>query len=332
MNQQPTELDSNEHPYARPRPDTWAASPIGVDQASVSRHQATLVLTLAERAEHAAHRLKLPKDLRDFLYISVMQRFHHESALNHQSYSQRLNSAAEGFPLELLSAYDHSARGDALPGELIDVRSALGMPSVELAKLSHPCEVTNQELGKMNRAVRSAVEVHGGEFLEDAPKLTAISCDATFFDQDNANYIIMNRSKNIARLPDGTLVRERSQFIVRIGGLHELSLDASNSLRRLIRSTGLKTDGWQQLVVDIDGLNDALERAYNESNYGVVIPMSTTVFAVNAETRKAVEENQRHIRRRRSIIGHHVSADMVVIIRGADVAVPGESATLGPDA
>lgn len=98
-----------EDSFEEPRPETWAASPIDLyNSEETKRQQLGVMNALAERANQAGIDLKLPAQIASFIVLNTLQRYHHESSLNHQSFSNRLHKVptdVQNRPIEFASSY-----------------------------------------------------------------------------------------------------------------------------------------------------------------------------------------------------------------------------------
>lgn len=283
----------------RPRPDTWAASPIdpfATEEIRASQYK--VCNALEQRARKSAKKLGLPADLQEYLAIDTLQRFHYESSLNQQSFNARLVESLEDFPLELLSAFDHSFKADALPGEIIDVAEELGMPSFEAGKLSHIGGEEIEQLEVMRTAISNEIVRRGGVlFDDDHNHLSLVNGDVFMMRSQSSNYLSMVRSRHIGGLPSGALIREKSQFILRIDRDSDFDRDIANQIRGDIQVSVRKKDEdmdgaqhyteWlDKKIRHIPGFLDAVNEALESNRFDIAIPLSTTIYGYNPEIKQ----------------------------------------------
>lgn len=319
-----------------PRPETWAASAIGIyEREDVRKKQMHLGLMLEQRACEAAEKLDFPgsiKDsLNDFIVAGVLQRFHHENAMNHTSYSKRLVCDLSEIPLEMIGAHERAMVGNATPDDLIKIRSTLGMPSIELAKLSHIGGLKIELLEPMRKSINAALVENGATLFtgdEMHQKLTFIGSDSMVSGDSNSediNALLMTRSRYLAQLPDGTYVREKSQFILRVD---ELS-DMSDRLKASFSKIKVKPESdWAQRVQGLISRDDfqAAANILLENNvFNMAIPMVTTTYAHNPETERLAEEVARQAKYKRPAVQYAAKqavAGNVLFVQGVDATLP----------
>lgn len=326
MNEFEKSFEYTDDSIEAPRPETWAASPIDLYRNDEIRQQQLSVgRLLVERAEEAGEVLGLSKGLSEAISVSTIQRFHYESTLNLCNYTDRLNEVPEdidNMSLEFLGSYERSMNGTATPYDLLQVRSSLGMASIELAKLSHVGGIGIDDLDVMRQSVRSGVSELGGVMYDEDDvevSLSLISNDSLMLGAENGlNAITMTRKRLIGEMEDGTSIREKSQFVLRID--EESGFDQKVAAR--IRSFEIK-DGetWRSHIVGISGFEDAVMEALEKDRYEVAIPLVTTIYGYNKETEELVKEKKSQEKLKKADALAQKATSSVVFLRDTDGSV-----------
>lgn len=290
-------------PDYTPRPDTWAASPVDIYFDDAVREQQRAVYDrLMERSKIAAELLELPDEVAEFMCVNTAQRFFYESKLNSDSFAKKIVPIQEA-PMECLGAVSRSIEGNATPLDLLNVRSDLGMPSIELAKLSHIGGIQIEDLDTMRDATVYAIEqcggvtYHGPEMDATLKAVTADilmvrpesegSADEVSPDDWSISAISMRRKRRFGKLPDGTIVTEKSQFIVRTDPESGLPEEIINKVRDIKVTDSVN---WKRELFAIEGLFESIEKALADDDYSIMIPTTSTIYASNPETCRLSEE------------------------------------------
>lgn len=314
-----------------PLPETWAGSPLNPQDNEVKPLQARVYDILEARAGAACQdaTLHLSKQLGDVVDVCAVQNFHRESTRNYESYCNTPKPAI--VHSDHKEAFEKARFGTATPGELLDIRADINMPSVEIAKLSHIGGIFLEYLPAMRRAVNDAIIERGGAFINnrvDTTRLFMVGTNSIMFNGDPSHEetlgIIMKRKRTIGSLPDGTIVKERSRFVLRTE--NESPLD--DKLIRAIRRVKIEQkDGpgemyrWlnDQFMGYIDGFEAAVRQAVteleaslqdstSENNYDTIIPLNTTIYAYNEATeRENTSEKLQRVRQRREATRAHLN-------------------------
>lgn len=305
----------------KPRPETWAASPIDLyGRESVKKQQLRVGNLLMKRAEDACKKLGLGPELTDAIVVSSIQRFHYESTINHCNYSDRLfETPGEDMELEFPGSYERAMKGTATPHDLLPVRSVLGMPSIELAKLSHIGGIGIDDLDVMRRSVHEAVTAQGGVMYDDEDVETTLSPLTSdglmFFESRTASAIVMNRKRVLGEMPDGTSIREKSQFILRIDEQSGFDQSIASEIRNYVIEDGRS---WLNHIKSIPGFEEAVLDFLKQDDFKSAIPLVTTTYACNKETEKLAKEKKEKAKLKGSSAMGSVATSSIVFIRETD--------------
>ena len=312
-----------------PLPETWAGSPLNPQDDEVKPLQARVYDILDARAATACQdpALHLSEQLKDVVDVCATQNFYRESTRNYESYCNTPKPAI--VHADYKEAFEKARFGMATPGEFLDIRADISMPSVEVAKLSHIGGILLEYLPVMRDATEEAIIERGGILTNnsvDTTRLFVVGTNSIMFNGDPSHKktlgVIMKRKRTIGSLPDGTIIKERSRFILRTDD--ESPLD--DKLIRAIRQVKIEQkDGpgntyrWlnDQFMGYIDGFESAVRQAVaeleaslqdptSENSYDTIIPLNTTAYAYNeaAERRNTSEKLQRARQRRAATRAH----------------------------
>ncbi len=246
-----------------------------------------------------------PDVIQDYVLMHFMSRFYKRQDRNSNSYDDRLNYYSALSEISS-STLDVALAGDcARPIDLLVLRDELGMPSIELARLTHPYGKDMDELPEMKAAVGYAVETLGGEIcLGD--ECTTYSVDGAHvrnMSSGNAEAgFLVKRKKLVGTLPDGTIIIERSSYFLRIDNKSRLDQIIAQSMRNVVTQTmsgGIvenmrvlnvyETKDWQAQLAEFGNLNELMPFLLKDGEFkDVAIPLSTTIYAYNLDRVEAV--------------------------------------------
>ena len=272
---------------------TWSttgATPLHYTQEEL-RWQREMTRALIERV-HGLLGDGVSEEMCKFVEIMVLSRDARHQAKGRQNYNERLNECIEGEPYlspdELTEVTERAAHGMASPLELLYLRHDVGMGSIELGRVTGDPKLVKDLEDKVGQAVGKL----GGSPLYDDParvKLRTFSIPVSGKLTDKPEAVLITRRQAIAECDGDTRVMRRSSFIVPIRGI---SSEDRRWLLAFPRDKGV--DHWAAVAnEDNSELTDRLG-LYLDS--GLVIPISTTFYAVN-QTVLSEQENRRNQRR-----------------------------------
>ena len=254
-----------------------------------------------------------PEEVQDFVISHFMSRFYRRQARNEQSFVDRSVEDLNVLDSEILSCLDLAFIGGASPVELLQLRHAIGMPSIELSRFTHPYGLGMETLDEMRLAVAYAIEQMDGVLcdradcttygIDSSHTMSNSGCqvdfvklgllDATLNGEDECmemlessrqresatlSGVLMKRKRILAVLPDGTEIIERSSFILRIDKESELDQIIARKMRNIV------IDGnpnWENEMADACNLSTLMSQLLLEKRFDIAIPLSTTVYAHN---------------------------------------------------
>jgi len=217
------------------------------------------------------------------------------SANNENFFSALRFTEIESFDDETRKMIERGELGHASPGELILIRDLLGIRSVELACLTHPYgENIDPYLTDMRKSVRKAVVLLGGEWHQDPTPVFSVKESVDEFGEvqnlnelDVPSGILMTRKRDLATLPDGSMIRERSSFVVRTDKDSELyKLLGPEAMKQLSEIQNLPSD---QAALQFALFEPFIKELLDNDKWTEAIPISTTIYDFNKETERLVE-------------------------------------------
>ncbi|MES2630774.1 MAG: hypothetical protein V4611_02365 [Patescibacteria group bacterium] len=275
----------------RGEPSTFGATPL--DVMATLQQQRDLLIDL-QRMTYAIP-TGVPLVIADYVHETFRSRFFNRGIANDENYtSALLNKMHYIDKPQLQLRIERAEHGLASPGELLLIRDLLGIRSVELACLSHPYGTTidgtriEDALPEMRNAVRVGVELMGGSYF-DEPK-TEYRVKASVGDSHNefthSDGLLMTRKRILAKMPDGTIIKERSSFVLRIDADSPVTKEEFQAMRAL----DAKSRDWQEDMVRAGGLDEIASVLLEMDEHSYAIPVSSTIYAFNPETTKKINQ------------------------------------------
>jgi len=226
----------------------------------------------------------------DYVHRTFMKRFHGRSEANEENYMTALHTKEE-FTDDptLLAMIDRGELGHASPTELLIIRQLLGIRSVELACLTHPYGGDRiKMLPTMREAVREHVEMFGGNYCDEPETRYRVKEVIGLDEGDDSfrNGLLMTRKRTLATLYDGTVIRERSSFVLRTDENSLLTADDIDALK----SVDLKSPTHEDQLVTAAHLDEMVSMLLDMDEHSLAIPIATTIYAFNPETAEKIRE------------------------------------------
>ena len=292
----------------RGEPGTFGSTPL--DKAKTKMDQLILLDDLLQYTY--AVPTGVPLDIADYNCETFGDRFKRRMDANDENYTTSiLHKEAFENDAEIQEVIERAEIGHAAPAELLVIRQLLGIRSVELACLTHPYgERIEEYLELMRDTVQDAITSLGGEYFEDAQPtyrlkevLLSTTSDADITElyglkssqalADAEKYggvrgLLMTRKREIGRMPDGTIIRERSSFILRADENGVVSEDAIKAMADLPMQPN-----WDDLVAIAGGLDGLSTDLLKNNEYSLAIPVATTIYAFNPETAQQVAKREK---------------------------------------
>jgi hypothetical protein len=271
-----------------PHGEALTYGPTPLDRVSTLGQQ----LDLAKELQQHTYRdipEDVPLEIIDYVHTTFIARFHSRAEANEENYVTSLNTDAVFSP-EILDMFYRAECGIATPAELIVTRELKGIRSVELACLTHPYgKRVENVLPEMRDSVKQHVEYLGGTYFEDpetryrVKEIIGHPKGQEEFDKG----MLMTRKRTIGIMPDGTVIRERSSFVVR---LDENTMFNEDDIKAL-ESVDLSQPDWHDELVKAGNLDEIVPLLLESNLFSLAIPISTTIYAYNSETAKRIKEN-----------------------------------------
>ena len=282
----------------RGEPDTFGATPL--DKMITSRQQEMLLAELRQYTYDVP--MGVSMQLASYVHETFADRFRNRAQANNDNYTSSLltRSAYEENPIAQ-EVIDRAELGFASPAELLIVQQLLGIRSVELACLTHPYgERIKPLLSEMRSAVGQSVITMGGEMINE-PKahfrakeviLNDVSPEdwATVYSLSNAERLaiaekyggvcglLMTRKREIGYMPNGSIIKERSSFILRLDDACPITSEEYSAMLEVPANKD-----WQDEVVKAGNLDTAAEVLLSMDAFDIAIPVASTIYAHNHE-------------------------------------------------
>lgn len=293
---------------------TYGATPL--DQIATLHQQETIQTELKKLTYRVPD--SVPLEIASYVHDTFSKRFQARQEANNENFVTRLvrdyETTLDPPSIEIV---DRARIGLASPSELILVRDMLGIRSIELACLTHPYgdRIKEGMLDEMRAVVNTAVELYDGELYENPTRRYRIKDvvgddDTNLLINGEAPGLLMTRKRTIAQLADGTIIRERSSFVLRI--------DRASKLRELLSDTeietliGIKTLSGDEQESALESYRELIESLLDGNNFlDEAIPISTTIYAFNRETVDKVlaRSHQRAIENEHFLVSNNPRVD-----------------------
>jgi hypothetical protein len=243
----------------------------------------------------------IPKRISRYAHRTLYKRFLGRADANDENFTTRVIQDYEAV-LEpyLIEMVERAKRGNASPAELLVVRDVLGIRSIELACLTHtfgearvPYATMGDALEDMRGTVRYAVEILDGTYY-DEPENTRFRIKEAIGDApgleapEDTPGLLMTRKRDLGELPDRTVVRERSSFILRIDPESKFYRMFGPEAIEKLKSTRLLPGKEQELA--LEEFEPVIAALIALNDFEEAVPISSTIFAFNEETTLVVEK------------------------------------------
>lgn len=251
---------------------TWGATPLDFNADQM------VVLDVLKKRIHDSAPESTPEDVKEFVLIHFMSRFFQRQARNNKSYSDRRSTVIEDLDQRHHEILCAALVGTSNPNDLLILRKKLDMPSIELARLTHPYGTHMETLGEMRQAIDFAIINNGGD-LNDDDQMTKYDVDGSHIHDIGENIevgFLMKRKRVRGILPDGTEIIERSTFVLRVDKESRLNQDIAQQFREIKID---KNPDWEKQVMEIINANNLLPDLLSNNEFDIAIPLSTTTYA-----------------------------------------------------
>ena len=280
-------------------PFTYGATPL--DRMTTLSQQIDVANTLQEFMSYGLPD-EIPGSVKEYVRRTFVKRFHGRAAANEENYTTALKSKDELAKDQRLTAIITRAElGQASPTELLITRSLLGIRSVELACLTHPYGEPERMriLPVMRDAVKQHIELFGGAYQQN-PETRYRVKEIIALENDKTNFrdgLLMTRKRTLATLSDGTVIRERSSFVLRTD---EDSMLTEADIAALM-AVDLKDPLYQDELVKAARLDEIAEILLDTDTFTQAIPISSTIYAYNPTTTAMIQERDEKLSQERRI-------------------------------
>ncbi len=263
---------------------TWGATPL-----NVNARQLEVFHLLKKRIKRSAPEFT-PDAVKEFVLQHFMSRFFERQDRNAKSFEDRdPNILVDDLDEQAQDALIDAICGTSNPNDLLKTRENLDMPSIELARLTHPYGRRMKTLGDMRQAVDFAIEANNGRLIDD-DSMTTFGVDGGHIRDKGENIelgFLMKRKRVRGILPDGTVIIERSTFVLRVDDASPLDQDIASQFRDIKID---KNPDWNKQVMEVINANNLLPDLLENNMFNIAIPLSTTTYAFNPQRVYELEE------------------------------------------
>lgn len=264
----------------------WGPSPLNAFYSTeISDDQENVRHTLEIRARSVPPELgPISEEIQSFVSHSFIARFTDRVMANYDNFGKRLKRTMTDITLEEMHLVERSLAGDASPAELMYVRQLLGIGSIELGCLTHPYGNNIDKLDTMRGAVVDAVGIFGGTLLDEKPYYAVKQADnlyMKYMTRGMHDAFLMTRKRDLAVLPDRSLIRERSSFIVRIDEASGFDQQIAKNIRKVPVHNN---PNWTQHIAIAGRLNEVVPPLLENNEFSKAIPSATTIYNFDRET------------------------------------------------
>lgn len=266
----------------------WGATPLMTSldiYPEVVRRQQEVFDALLERADmHAPD--DVPESLREYVKMSIMHRFTNRAIRNSDSYLDSLR------PNGYTPYLENALRASATPSQLLNVRRAKQMRSIELARITDPYGAYADELEPMHAAVEEGIIENGGILITDPAdqdmkyKLRQSDIIVDPSREVISDGFLVTSKRTVGMLDDDTHVIERTSFIIRTDAASSLDLEMIAALRH-VKVT--ENDNWAEEIKTITNLDELIPALIAENNSSSLIHLSKTYYAYNKTTDEQIK-------------------------------------------
>jgi len=270
----------------RGEPLTWGATPL---------QPLGEVIFQQKEAEMELDRLFMenipagtPENLADFIYDSSTMRSAHRISKNMDSFAYRHKVDFDNVDFDTMGMYTRALSGHASPAELIHVQHVFGLPSIELASLTHPYGKPDRMalLEPMRAAVEESIVMHKGFLNRNAkPELEVLRCD-DIYNLESVNSLLMKRETPIGTVTIHSeelgifesVIVERSSFVLRIDEASGFDPKLAEAIRSIPYG-----ENWTRQVRRAGKLREVVPELLDSDSHEQAIPISTTTLAYSNE-------------------------------------------------
>lgn len=284
----------------RGTPDTFGATPLDY-QAAIP--QQTMLLEKLQKLVDTDVDKSIPAPIREYMKDTLAMRFWGRATANYDKYATALHAPYEFIDHpEAYAMIVGGLTGHASPAELLLVGEMLGTSGIELGCASIPYGKRIGEVAAMRKAVCESVKALGGVSVDDHPPRYIVRgiVNGPMWQSEEIEGFLMTRKRDIGMMPDGTIIRERTSFILRAdieGVVPEQNIAA-------IQALDPEAPNWRADVVTAGGLDEIATRLLADDEFTLAIPISCTIYAFNQERAAKIARRQQQKRNERSFPWH----------------------------
>jgi len=296
----------------RGEPLTWGATPL---------QPIGEVITAQRKTEEQLDSLftkqipaGVPDQLADYIHDVSTMRSAHRVLKNMDSFAYRHKLDFDNVDVDTMGMYTRALSGNASPAELIHVHHIFGLPSVELASLTHPYGKRIEMLQPMRSAINQSIDMHKG-FLNHSvrPELEVLMCN-DIYDPACVNSILMKRETHVGTVVAHSadlgifesVIVERSTFVLRIDKESGFDPHLAAAIRDIPYG-----EHWASRVRRAGKLDKVVPELLESDSHEQAIPISTTTLAYSNELINQLLTSEHMHSRQREIVASQATERVV---------------------
>lgn len=291
------ELRTNE----RGEPLTWGATPL-ILTPEIQLQQADVREALRPLFKKKNVPIKASKRLIQYIDDLNTARTFNREEKNKESFLCRRKNDLDDMPFESIEMLHRAAKGHASPAELLYLADGFGIPSIEIASLTHPFGQRMQFLEPMRDATNNAIEMMGGILADETPTYEVKGANELRFTEDMKG-LHMTRKTLMGILPNGFEVVERSSFVIVMKHLPE-------HIATAICAIPYGKD-WAEMVLRIRGFGDIVSDLLEQDEYEKAIPVSTTIVAMHEGLSNELQTEAVQRARQRQLLSNAAAKNLI---------------------
>jgi hypothetical protein len=259
---------------SRGEPLTWGPTPL-ISTREVSQQQIGVKGEIASLFEDGNIPELVSPQLAIYIEMLNMSHTANRENENQVSFICRENMDLHGVPLEALEVLNRALMGSASPAELLFVQSLLGIPSIELASLTHPYGQRIEQLGEMRGAVNEAIVLMGGYAVEDTHPVFEVKGSDNPHHPWDMQGVHITRTTIFGYLENGTKVCEQSSAVILLDQL-------GPELAAATRAVPFENNRhWTAQVARACNLLKLAPALFSDDEHEKVIPIATTMVSLD---------------------------------------------------
>ncbi|MBC7459104.1 hypothetical protein H7200_00095 [Candidatus Saccharibacteria bacterium] len=287
-------------------PLTWGATPL-IASIDIKLQQDSVKEVINSLFEDENVPNYVSPVLASYIDVLNMSRTANRESKNQDSFAYRQKTDLDGVPLESLEVFERALRGYASPAELLFLSKMLGIPTIELASLTHPYGQRIELLKEMRPSVNNAIELMGGTLVRGIAPEYEVKASDNPHNPQKMQGLHMTRKTLFGSLPGGTDIIERSSFVILLDRIPA-------ETAKVIRSVRYEENPqWSKQVFKRAALDVVVPVLLADDEHDKAVPVSTTVVAVNETLSQLLLTESAIQARQRQYMANHAVNNLITL-------------------